>query len=148
MITIYKVTNTVNGMAYVGQTSRNIRERLSKHKNDTRSRFKVFKLQKAMLEYGADKFKIEAIDCAKTKDEANEKEVQWIAKLDSIKNGYNTARGGKDSGARKRVMNVDTGTVYESAVEAAQAMGVRAQSICMAVKNPTWKCCGYHWKLF
>ena len=148
MITIYKITNTVNGMVYVGQTQRDIRRRLSQHKYNTGSRFHAFKLQKAMIEYSKDKFTIEAIDHAETKEEADRKEVQWIAKLDSIQNGYNTARGGTDSGAGKRVMNVDTGTVYESAVEAAQAMGVRDQSIRQALKNPTWKCCGYHWKLY
>ena len=145
MIAIYKITNTVNGMVYVGQTKRPLHTRWIAHCCAANKAYMTYKLQKAILEHGRDKFTIEQIDSAETKDEANEKEVYWIDRLDSIKNGYNSARGGKDSGSGKKVVKVETGEVYVSMVEAAKDMNCSPCSIRQAVKN-NWKSCGYHWK--
>ena len=132
-------------MVYVGQTQQDLHKRWIAHCGAANKSYKKYKLQPAIIKYGRDKFIIEQIDKAETKDEANKKEVYWIERLDSIKNGYNSARGGKDGGGRKKVVKVETGEVYESMVEAAKDMNCSPCSIRQAVKN-NWKSCGYHWK--
>jgi predicted GIY-YIG superfamily endonuclease len=145
---IYKVTNRINGMVYIGQTRTSLEKRWSSHRSAVNSRFSCFKLQKAIKEYGAENFTIEQIDCAATKDEANSKEMYWIKHYNSVENGYNTSPGGRNGGSYIKVMNVETGEVFNSMVEAGKAYGVSCNSIRQAVKNPTWVCCGYHWRKF
>ena len=135
-------------MVYIGQTKTSLAKRWSSHRTAVNRRFSCFKLQKAIKEYGAENFTIEQIDCAVTKDEANSKEVYWIKHYNSIENGYNTSRGGRDGGHHTKVMNVETEQVFDTMVDAAKAFGVTPEAIRQAVKNPTWVCCGYHWRKF
>ena len=46
----------------------------------------------------------------------------------------------------KKVMNVDTGVIFDSFAEAAESLGVKKSSgICIAIsRSGTYK--GYHWK--
>lgn len=146
---IYKVTNKVNGKIYIGKTKGSVDARWKKHcyqAYDKKRDYLKFKLQYAILEFGAENFTVEQIDCAATTEEANQKEMYWIKHYDSIKNGYNTSPGGRNGGHYHKVMNVETGEVFNSIVEAAKAYGVSHGSIFQAVKNPTWKCRGFHWK--
>jgi len=92
---IYKITNIINGKIYIGQTQIGIVKRWLKHIET--SKYKNFKISKAIRKYGEDKFKIEVIDYAYTTNELNEKEKYWIEKYDSFKNGYNSTKGGEDN---------------------------------------------------
>lgn len=143
---IYKVTNLVNGMVYIGKTKRSLETRWKQHCRDMNSRIACFKLQQAIKEFGAENFKIEQIDCAATKEEADAKEVYWIQFYHATEDGYNTSPGGKAGGNYRKVMVVETGQTFNSMVDAAKTFGVSVGSIAQAVKNPTWKCCGLHWK--
>lgn len=93
---IYKITNTVNGKVYIGQTTYPLYHRWSAHKQNT-SHCKY--LGAAIVKYGEDKFKIEQIDTAETFDELNEKEVYWIKFYDAQnrEKGYNLRSGGDSS---------------------------------------------------
>lgn len=145
---IYKITNKINGKVYIGQTKRSIEERWRGHCNqafDKKRDYQKFKLQYAILEFGAENFTVEVIDYAATKEEANRKEIYWIKQYDSVENGYNTSPGGRNGGHYCKVMNTCTGVVFNSMVEAAEVYGVSVTSIYQAVKN-NWKCCGFHWK--
>lgn len=143
---IYKVTNKINGKVYIGKTKRSIETRWKQHVHDARGKHRCGKLQKAILEHGEKNFIVEQIDCAATNDEANDKEIYWIAFYNSTETGYNTSAGGRNSGANKKVVNVETGQVYNGLVEAAKAVGRSPGSIHQAIKNPTWKSGGFHWK--
>lgn len=143
---IYKITNKINGMVYIGQTKRSLEARWKAHCAAVNSRISYFKLQKAIVEYGKESFAIEQIDVAATKDEADEKESYWIKHYNAIENGYNTARGGKDGGRRKRVTSVEDGLVFDSMIDAAKHYGRAPQAIWQAIKNPSWTCAGQHWK--
>lgn len=146
---IYKITNTQNGMVYIGKTSGSIAARWKKHcyaAVDKKRNYLKFKLQYAILEHGVASFTVEQIDSASSKDEANEKEMFWIQHYNSIRKGYNTSPGGRNGGHYKKVMNIETGQVFNSMVDAAKEYGVAVTSVWQAVRNPTWKCCGYHWK--
>lgn len=89
---IYKITNKVNGMMYIGQTKHDIKIRWKQHcHNGNGCRF----LHHAINKYGADNFIIEVIDTANSKIELDEKEKYWIDKLNTISpNGYNLKSGG------------------------------------------------------
>jgi len=99
---IYKITNTVNGKVYIGQTTRPLQERFKRHlieaKNNT---LPDNYFHRAIRKYGADNFVVEQIDSANTQQELNEKEKYWIKYYDSIDNGYNTAEGGEGGNTYK-----------------------------------------------
>ena len=89
---IYKITNQVNSKIYVGKTVTTIANRWLHHLDD----YKKFDwhLYRAMRKYGVDKFSIEQIE--ECDDEIiNEREIYWIEKLDTFKNGYNSTIGGE-----------------------------------------------------
>ena len=84
---IYKISNTVNNKVYIGQTIQSLSTRFSRHKQTKEMRCPH--LSNAMDCYGKDKFSIELIDTAITKEELNEKEIYWIEYYDAVNNGYN-----------------------------------------------------------
>lgn len=143
---IYKITNKINGMVYIGCTNRTLEARWKQHCRDVKSKHACFKLQKAIAEFSAENFIVEQIDVAATKEEANEKEVYWIKFYDATEKGYNTSPGGKNGGHYCKVQNVETGEIFNTVNDAAKAHRVSPSSITQAVKNPTWKCSGFHWK--
>lgn len=89
---IYKIINLVNDKVYVGQTWQTIHIRFSKHKSPSEKG--CIKLHNAFNKYGRDNFKIELITFCSTQKIADELEVYFINKYDSIKNGYNIREGG------------------------------------------------------
>lgn len=93
---IYKITNTVNGKVYIGQTTRSLNTRWRLHKS---SRSFCRHLLNAIKKYGADSFTIEPIDQADTMEELNRKECEYIAFYNSIdrSKGYNLMSGGGNS---------------------------------------------------
>ena len=145
MIIIYKITNTVNGMAYVGQTRQPLYTRWYRHCDDTKRKYKCHKLHNDIIKYGKDQFLIEQIDSAETQTQANVKEMYWIKMFDSVKNGYNSGKGGKYSKPAKSVINVETKEIFEDVNKAANVMNCCPNSIRQAIKY-NYRCCGFHWK--
>ena len=103
---IYKITNKVNNMIYIGKTKKyygntkfGINGRLNKHLYDALSNSKKKndcpKLYNAIRKYGKDNFCIEALEFCDLKN-YNEKEKYYVAKYESYKRhiGYNIALGG------------------------------------------------------
>lgn len=90
MIGIYKFTNKINGMSYIGQ-SVDIERRYKQHKRINTDNT-IF--HNAIREYGFDAFDFEIIElCAK--DSLDEKEKFYIKKCNTIyPKGYNIATGG------------------------------------------------------
>lgn len=92
MVGIYRITNTVNGKCYVGQ-SINIEKRLRQHKKGIDSNEH---LQNSFKKYGMDKFEFEVIEeCAIS--ELNNRERYWIAHFKAFDEGYNSTLGGETS---------------------------------------------------
>lgn len=91
---IYKIVNSINDKIYVGQTTRNIRERFYEHKKTSNPC--VF-LKQAMQKYGKDKFSISLIETVSSIEEANERESYWISLYNSTNGnyGYNFCSGGQ-----------------------------------------------------
>lgn len=89
---IYKITNQVNGKVYVGQTWVGIQKRFRVHKQQTYKG--CINLHNALNKYGRENFAVELIIVCGTQDTAYYWERYFIAKYDSIKNGYNLRDGG------------------------------------------------------
>ena len=95
---IYKITNTVSGKCYIGETAKDDPEiRWNQHKATIRRGVGCPALRDAVNKYGIENFSIEVIDTADSIEELNELEVYWIEKLNARdKNvGYNLMTGGK-----------------------------------------------------
>lgn len=117
---IYKVTNKVNGKIYIGQTIRNISERMGEHIRHHDTYFDV-----AIDKYGIDSFDVSIIDFSSDTDELNKKERHWIAFFNSLApNGYNLCEGG----------GVTNGFHHKE--ESKQKMSASKNGIYMGENNP------------
>lgn len=96
MIGIYRITNKINGKSYIGQ-SVDIEERFKHHKKYRRTCEYNKILYKAIKKYGIENFSFEIIDICK-KEELDEKEIYYIEKYGTFKNGYNMTKGGEGLG--------------------------------------------------
>jgi group I intron endonuclease len=75
---IYKITNTVNGKVYIGQTVQtNPKMRWYAHLADARRGKKSYLLD-SIRKYGDKSFVWEIVDIATSVDELNAKEEQWL----------------------------------------------------------------------
>ena len=63
---IYVITNLIDGMKYVGQTTRSVKERFKEH-----ARRKDTLIGQNIRIYGKDKFKIEVLEECETQNELN-----------------------------------------------------------------------------
>ena len=86
---IYKITNQLNGHAYIG-LSIDI-ERRSKEHRKMKYRACIYD---AFVKYGIDNFKFTILEECQ-KDKLNEQEKYWIAYYNSVEEGYNTKDGGQ-----------------------------------------------------
>ena len=89
---IYRITNNLNDLIYVGQTTKNIHVRFKQHcKPNTHG---IIGQEIARL--GSANFTIDILEMVETKENLDMKEIYWIRKLRSFyPNGYNLNSGGK-----------------------------------------------------
>jgi len=146
-VIIYKVTNRINGKVYIGQTKNSLEERWKRHCADSVCWWKEGrgKLQRAIHACGRENFTVEQIDVAADKEEANAKEVYWIAQYGSVENGYNSSLGGKYSANRKRVLAVEDGLIFDTIQDAAAHYGRSHRAIASVVDKPHLTSAGRHW---
>jgi group I intron endonuclease len=96
MVGIYKITNKINGKAYIGQST-NIKRRWNVHKNasvNPNGKCYEYPLYRAMRKYGLDNFTFEVVEECK-KSELNEREIFYIQKYNTYADGYNQDNGGE-----------------------------------------------------
>ena len=92
MAYIYQITNDVNQKIYIGKTENSIEKRFKEYCWDaSRERNEKRPLYNAMRKYGVEHFHIELIE---ETNNPEEREVYWIEKKQSFKNGYNATIGG------------------------------------------------------
>ena len=89
---IYKISNSINGKVYIGQTRQTIEQRWSGHKHSAIT--SEAPLYRAMRKYGIENFQITVIlEC--DNEQLNDKEVYYIQYYNSfVPNGYNATLGG------------------------------------------------------
>ena len=86
---IYKVTNKVTGKSYIGQTRYTIEARWKQHQHKDDGTY----FHNAIKKYGVDAFIVEELEECDIKD-LDSREIYYIAKYDTFKNGYNLTIGG------------------------------------------------------
>ena len=87
---IYLITCLINGKKYVGQTIRRLNIRMNNHKHGD------LYIDKAIRKYGWKNFKVEVLEECYTVEQLNEREIFWIAALNTKEpNGYNITDGGE-----------------------------------------------------
>ena len=93
MTGIYKITNNINGHAYIGKAT-DITRRWRQHRNVTTEDHEYdYPLYKAFRKYGIDNFTFDVIEeCAVS--ELDNREIYWVAFYDTYYNGYNQTKGG------------------------------------------------------
>ena len=88
---IYRITNSITGKVYIGQSIEfEIREK--KHNYEYKSG--SGHLYNSMRKYGFDNFKIEPIYSVLDYDDLNDMEIFFISEYNTFNNGYNMTIGG------------------------------------------------------
>lgn len=94
---VYSATNLLNNKQYIGYTTTSLGDRMKTHKykahGNTKKYHSIFRL--AIRKHGWDNFKWRILYVAKSKEDAIQKEIELIAKYDTLSpNGYNISIGG------------------------------------------------------
>ena len=92
---IYKITNSINGKSYIGQTQKTIEERWKEHIKDSQKKMVRHRpLYSAINKHGIENFSIEQIEeCPK--EILSQREIYWIEYYHTYSNGYNATLGGE-----------------------------------------------------
>src|SRR5271157_2988825 len=93
---IYKITNTINGKAYVGQSQQTLEQRWTLHKSDAKKSYKNTHFYNAIKKYGTECWKQEILEEINDINLLNEAEMKWIEYYDTFNNGYNSTSGGEN----------------------------------------------------
>lgn len=119
---IYLISHLDSDKKYVGLTIQTLEKRWLQHKEDALYYFikSEESLHSAIREFGQELFNIQIIDRGTTKIDLEEKEKEWIKKLESlIPNGYNISKGGGSGGSNPTPTPID-GVIYPSRYKAAE----------------------------
>jgi group I intron endonuclease len=93
---IYKITNTLSGKSYIGQTTQPVKKRFRQHISDSRSgKHLFFSIQK----YGFNNFSFEEILTCFDGKSLNVAETYFIKYFNTFgEHGYNLTMGGEEKG--------------------------------------------------
>jgi group I intron endonuclease len=161
---IYKHTNQINGKVYIGQTCQTPERRWREGEGYEGCP----KFYNAIKKYGWINFSHDIIESElQTIEEANDREIYWIAFYNSFNEGYNMTEGGGNGHRnsenygkhlRKPVLQFDASlnlvAEYESAHSAADITGIDRAQICRCCNNSfmsedkshnTCSAGGYYW---
>ena len=105
---IYKITNTINGKSYIGQTIQNVKERFYQHCATKCSKaVSNMAIHRAIKKYGKSNFTVEVIEEIDSAN-LNDRERYWIKYYNSYNNGYNSTKGGQDGCKPFKDLDVET----------------------------------------
>lgn len=92
---IYKITNCINDLIFIGKTEESIEQKWKIHNWEYNKGYKKYPLlYKAMQEFGIENFKIEKIEEIPN-ELLSQKERDYIAIYNSYEKGYNATKGGR-----------------------------------------------------
>lgn len=147
---IYKHTNKVNGKCYIGQTKQSLNQRW---RNGDGYRNNVY-FYNSIIKYGWDNFNHEILeDNLYSLEQANEREIFWISKCDSFKNGYNLTAGGDNRNHLGiPVLQIDSNTLsiinsFQTIRDAENATGIDHTQIsrCCRLDKKDVFAGGFYW---
>lgn len=90
---VYLIENSINGKKYVGKTYNSLEERFNQHIRDSKKGLVNRPLYRAFIKYGNESFSIHLLG-EYEEGVLEEKEMEFISKYDTYKNGYNATLGG------------------------------------------------------
>ena len=91
---VYLVTNITNGKQYVGKTVQSVNKRKYHHIYNVNNGSQ-YHFHRAIRKYGKSNFIWESIFTANNEETLNKKEIEFIEKYGTYKNGYNMTLGGE-----------------------------------------------------
>lgn len=89
---IYKIQNNINHKNYIGQ-SKNVEMRWKQHIYSAEAGSQ-YPIHRALRKYGIENFTFSILEECEV-SELNNKEIEWISKLNAYGDGYNCTRGGE-----------------------------------------------------
>lgn len=92
---VYKITNIITNKSYIGTTSRSLSNRWAAHQYVASKNQDNYKFYNAIRKYGSLNWNLDIIFETPEKKKAFEYEIEMIDSYNTIKNGYNTSRGGE-----------------------------------------------------
>lgn len=133
MAYIYQIANDINQKIYIGKTEFSIEKRFKEHCYDAfRENNEKRPLYNAMRKYGVEHFHIELIE---ETDNPEEREIYWIEKKQSFKNGYNATIGGDGRKYIDYQLVINTYMVVKNATEVARMLNIHPDSVYHILKE-------------
>src|SRR5208337_3097963 len=98
MCIVYKITNSINDKAYIGQSQTSLERRWTLHKSDAKRNIDNYHFHKAIRKYGTECWKLEILEEVEDINLLNEAEMKWIEYYDTFNRdkGYNSTNGGEN----------------------------------------------------
>ena len=139
---VYIATNTVNGMQYVGCSTRKyLSHRKDGHFRSAREgKGGPASIWQAIRDFGREAFHFEVVERPETVEQLREREMYWIAEKNTIApNGYNQNRGGAVSlfDEYKKEYVVDSKSYYGLG-QLSDAFGVHELTIGVRMRRQGW----------
>lgn len=143
---VYRIWNNLTGDSYIGSTTKEINHRLQDHLRKSVNKVDN-KFHKAIENFGSQAFEIELLDEAETTDELAQKEIHYIEAYNTMRNGYNSDRGG---GFKKTIYQYEIGNpepiaTYDTLEEASNSVGASRKTISNACLGSLKSAKGYLW---
>ena len=92
---VYKITNMITGMSYVGQTVQTLRERWVEHTSHAKTGATQSYIARAIRKYGPKAFVVEVLNVCLSHESLDSVEMFYIKYFNTkVPNGYNLADGG------------------------------------------------------
>lgn len=135
---IYIIKNNINDKVYIGQTTMSIEDRFKNHIKKSTIKSRTYKIYNAFRKYGVDNFFIELLEDNIPIEDLDKKEIYYIEKYDSFKNGYNSTKGGDGRVINKKYDESEILSLYKdgfSSIEIGKMYNVSGTTILRVLKK-------------
>ena len=133
---IYRISNSINGKVYIGQTINDPENRWKDHKKNVKDQTINRPIVDAMRELGVDKFRIEVLIICD--DESLDYiEIEMIQRYDSlVPNGYNFETGGHFHKRASEALRKKLSQIHKKRFEQEEARAKNREAQRLAFSNP------------